>query len=143
LLPDVSTILPANLAARKTPAAVCELLNTDPDSPFCGLIRRTSTRATDRESTVLTDTTIIAMLQESFSAASGCLFPYRNVATGETDFDGVRKILITFWTAVKETFPDAWGLSPKKSRLMHGAGIRSMGRLMDRIMGSLNIKEAR
>jgi hypothetical protein len=42
--------------------------------------------------------------------------------------------LILFWGVVKEVFPDAWGKPPTKSRLMHGAGIKSMGVLMDRIM---------
>jgi hypothetical protein len=143
LLPEVSTILPANLAARKAPAAVCELLNTDPESPFRGLIRRASTKKSERNGAILSDTSIIQMLQESFTTASGCLFPYRNVATGQTDFDSVRKLLFIYWTAVKETFPDAWGLPPTKSRLMHSAGIRAMGRLMDRQMGSLNITDSR
>ena len=30
-------------------------------------------------------------------------------------------------------FPEAWGMSPKKSRLMHGAGVASMGHIMDAI----------
>jgi hypothetical protein len=47
---------------------------------------------------------------------------------------------VTFWTAVKETFPEAWGKSPHKSRLMHGVGIRAMGKLMDRIMGSIDLR---
>ena len=45
-----------------------------------------------------------------------------------------------YWTAVKRLFPDAWGKVPSKSRLMHGAGVRSMGRLMDRIMASIDTK---
>jgi hypothetical protein len=78
------------------------------------------------------------MLQESLSNPSGCLFPYRNIATGETDFDAIWATLLAYWTAVKKTFPDAWGKPPSKSRLMHGAGIRAMGKLMDRVMSSIN-----
>jgi hypothetical protein len=74
------------------------------------------------------------MIEESLSQPSGCLFPYRNIATGETDFDGITMLLMTYWSAVQAVFPDAWGKPATKSRLMHGAGIRSMGRLMDRIM---------
>jgi hypothetical protein len=39
---------------------------------------------------------------------------------------------------LKETFPKAWGKPPEESRLMHSAGIIAMGRLMDRVMGSIN-----
>jgi hypothetical protein len=35
---------------------------------------------------------------------------------------------------VKSTFPDAWGLPPTKSRLMHSAGIEAMGILMDKVL---------
>lgn len=143
LLPEVSTILPANLAARKAPAALCDMLNRDPDSPFCGLVRQASSKGTRRGSAVVTDTVLVQMLQESFSSPSGVLFPYRNLATGETDFAGVRSILLTYWNAVRDTFPDAWGLPPEKSRLMHGVGIRSVGRLMDRVMAAVSADSPR
>lgn len=135
LLPEVSTPLPANLEARKIPSGLCDLLNSDKHSPFRGLIMRASTAAEGKKRAVIADSSIIKMLQESISSPSGCLFPYRNIATGETDFDGIWTTLLAFWTAVQKTFPDAWGKSPQQSRLMHGAGIRAMGRLMDRIMG--------
>ena len=138
LLPEVSTPLPANLEARKIPAAVCDLLNRDPSSPFHQLIRRSSSSAAVRAKAIISDTSIIKLVQESITSPSGCLFPYRNMASGETDFDGIWRILIAYWTAVKQTFPDAWGKVPNKSRLMHGAGLRSMGRLMDRVMSSVD-----
>lgn len=143
LLPEVSTILPANLAARKAPSAICDLLNRDPESPFRGLIRRASTNPSLRNGAVVSDTTIVQMLHESLTSPAGCLFAYRNLATGETDFAGVRRLLLTYWNAVRETFPEAWGHSPKQSRLMHSAGLRAMGRLMDRVMASINPSEPR
>ena len=138
LLPEVSTNLPSNLAMKKIPAAFCDLLNRDDSSPFKGLIRRSSTEATQKKQCVVTDTVIIKMLEESLTQASGCLFPYRNIATGECDHNTIWHLLVSYWTAVKETFPEAWGLAPSKSRLMHGIGIRSMGKLMDRIVSSGN-----
>ncbi|MGE0131491.1 MAG: DGQHR domain-containing protein DpdB [Blastocatellales bacterium] len=143
LLPEVSTTLPANLAARKVPSALCELLNQDPESPFCGLIRRASSSEAKLETAVVTDTVIIKMLQESFSSPSGVLFPFRNVATGVTDFSSVRSLLTIYWSAVRDTFPEAWGLRPEKSRLMHGVGIRAMGRLMDRVMPMIELEAPR
>ncbi|QYU67177.1 hypothetical protein J4558_19815 [Leptolyngbya sp. 15MV] len=44
------------------------------------------------------------------------------------------RILVAFWGAVRDVFPEAWGLPPTASRLMHAAGIEAMGTLMDRIM---------
>ncbi len=46
-----------------------------------------------------------------------------------------------FWMCVRDTFPDAWGSPPEQSRLMHGAGIRAMGRLMDAIMSPLSLED--
>jgi DGQHR domain-containing protein len=142
LLPTVRTPLPARLALTKTPAALCDLLNRADDSPFRGLIRRASTPAAQRTKAVIADTSVVAMLKESLTA-SGSLFPYRNMTTGETDFDGLWGALLLYWTAVKDTFPEAWGKPPERSRLSHGAGIRAMGRLMDRILAGVNPRHPR
>ena len=141
LLPDVDTVLPSHLAARQAPARLCELLNRDPESPFMGLIHRSSIRGAAKGKVTVSDTAIVQMIQESLTTPSGCLFPYRNIATGETDFAGVRQVLVLYWSAVKAVFPEAWGLPPVRSRLMHGAGIRAMGRLMDRVMSSVRADE--
>lgn len=134
LLPEVSIPLPRTMAAKQVPSELCGLLNTEPGSPFQGLIRRASTpRGTGA---VITDTGVIEMLRESLGSPSGCLFPYRNLATGETDLDSIWHVLVLYWSAVKEAFPEAWGRRPEDSRLMHGVGIRSMGRLMDKVMSS-------
>jgi DGQHR domain-containing protein len=138
LLPEVSTNLPARLAARKVPAAICDWLSRNPASPFCGLIRRASTGRAAKDSGAVADTSVVKMVEESLSSTSGCLFPYRNIATGETDADGICAVLVAYWTAVKRVFPDAWGKPAHQSRLMHGAGIRAMGRLMDRVMAGVN-----
>jgi DGQHR domain-containing protein len=139
LLPEVSTSLPANLSARRMPSAICEWLNSEKSSPFFGLIRRASTSEGQKTKTVITDTSVIKMIEESLTSPAGCLFPYRNIATGETDFDGICKVLVTYWTAVSQVFPEAWGKPPSSSRLMHGAGIRAIGRIMDRVMPSIRL----
>lgn len=138
LLPELATVLPPKLATRKIPAALCDMLNRDPESPFHGLIRRVSTPPRLQRQAVVADTALIKVLEKSLTSPSGCLFPYRNIATGETDFPLIRRTLLVYWNAVRETFPDAWGLSPAKSRLMHSVGLTALGRLMDRIMGGLD-----
>jgi len=138
LLPDVDSPLPPKLAVKKIPSALCDLLNKESGSPFKGLIKRPSTQGNRITSEVITDTVIIKMIEDSLTNPSGCLFPYRNIATSEYDQQAIWSVLTTFWSAVKQVFPDAWGKSPNTSRLMHGVGIRSLGKLMDRIMASIN-----
>lgn len=143
LLPDVDTILPPQLEAKKAPARLCEVLNNDPHSPFHKLIQLPSTPPRDRKESVVTGTVVVAMIAESLNAASGCLYPYTNAATRETDYEAIRRILFAYWNAVKHTFPEAWGKRSQQSRLMHGIGIRSMGRLMDRVMAGINPFDAK
>ena len=50
-------------------------------------------------------------------------------------------LLVVYWSGVGEVSPDAQANPPTKSRLMHGASIRAMGRLMDRIMPVINLRE--
>jgi hypothetical protein len=106
------------------------------------MIRRPSASKDKAKRAVVTDTSLIDFLKESLTSPSGCLFPYRNLSSGETDFTGIWLALVLYWSAVKDTFPDAWGKPPEQSRLMHGAGIRAMGRLMDRIMGSVDARQS-
>ena len=141
LLPEVDGIFPAQLAVRRIPSAVCNLLNSDPDSPFRGLIRRSSTNDHRGGRAVVSDAAVVQMIHDSLVSPRGCLFTYRNVASGTVDLAGVRDVLVTYWNAVRAEFPEAWGPPPSRSRLMHGAGIRSMGRVMDHVMKVINIKD--
>jgi DGQHR domain-containing protein len=136
LLPEVDTQLPPRLSIKKLPSELCNLLNLNKASPFCGLIRRASSDTKASRSAVVTDTSVIKMLEESLS--TGYLFEYRNLTSGEIDSDGLWNALVVYWSAVQDTFPDAWGKPAAKSRLMHGAGIQAMGRLMDRILTTVN-----
>jgi len=139
LLPTLDTPLPAKLEARKVPSMLCDRLARDTASPFVGLIRRASTPRSERKQKVVTDTALVKTIQDSLSSPSGCLFPHQNMATNEVDVDTAWSILRIWWTAVRNTFPDAWGRPPRESRLMHSVGIRAMGALMDRVMPGIDI----
>ena len=141
LLPEVSSPLPPKLAVKKLPSALCGLLNSQEDSPFKGMIRRASSSDTEKTRAVVADTVILKMIEDSITNPSGCLFPFRNIATGECDHVSVWQVLTVFWNAVRATFSEAWGKPPAVSRLMHGVGIRAMGKLMDRIMSSVEIND--
>ncbi|MFG2349658.1 DGQHR domain-containing protein DpdB [Streptomyces phaeochromogenes] len=133
LLPEVNTQLPTKLSSRKLPAILVNALNQDGDSPFKGLVKQASTTGSKKSETVVKDNSLLQAITASLSP-SGVLFPYKDLSSGTTDTSTIRNILFVYWTAVRDTFPDAWGISPNKSRLMHGVGIRSMGQLMDRVM---------
>lgn len=139
LLPEVSSVPSPRLSARKLPSALVDMLNQDPESPFHGIIKRASTDIAVRKAAVVTDTSLVKALEESVESPSGALFPYRNLATNMTDTEGIRRLLLTYWTAVRDTFPSAWGLPPTRSRLMHGVGIRSVSRLMERVMLNVDL----
>jgi DGQHR domain-containing protein len=134
LLPEVDIRLPKDLAVRKIPSELCNMLNRDPDSPFYKMIRRASTTKEDRAVAVITDTALIDIIKRSLNNPVGALSQYKAFGSDPNDVNGMYIALIQFWLAVKETFPDAWGKPPTRSRLMHSAGIKAMGSLMDRIM---------
>ena len=132
LLPDVDTHLPRDLAERKIPSVLCEMLNRDPASPFYGLIKRMSTRTMPEA--VVIDSAIIEMIRVSLKNPNGALAPFRSLGRGPSDTEGMYQILVDYWKSVSSVFDTAWGLPPTASRLMHSTGIRAMGVLMDRIV---------
>lgn len=132
LLPETSGIqLPKDLSARKVPSEICNLLNRDPESPFFKLIKRPSDRSD--AAAVVTDTAVITMIRNSMNNPLGALAPHKASSREGADVSSMYRLLLNFWTAVKNTFPEAWGKDPRHSRLMHSAGIEAMGVLMDRI----------
>jgi hypothetical protein len=80
---------------------------------------------------VIKDNSVLKMLEHSIS--DGALYRFRDPTSGEGDVEAMLGLLTSFWQAVKDTFPEAWGLQPRKSRMMHGVGIISLGFLMDAI----------
>ena len=74
---------------------------------------------------VIKDNSILRMLENSLR--DGILYRFRDPQTGNGDDDAMLETLSTFWFAVAHVFDDAWGLPPNKSRLMHGAGIITLG----------------
>ncbi len=135
LLPEVEARLPRDLAPRKVPSALVDLLNASEGSPFRGLIRRTSDD--DASQAVVIDTALIAIITDSIKSPLGALAPFKASSAAPAQTLAMYETLVAFWSAARDAFPDAWGLPPAKSRLMHSAGIQAMGSLMDRIMARL------
>ncbi len=129
LLPEVDARrLPADMAMRQIPSALVERLDTDPESPFHGLIRRTSSKGPGR---IVTDSALVSMLQKQINNPLGALASFRSLDGGNTDPTAMYSQILSFWKAVKRAFPNDWGLPPEQSRLLHSAGITALGALMD------------
>jgi DGQHR domain-containing protein len=131
LLPEVEVALPRDLAPRRIPSAIVNLLATAPDSPFRGLVSRVSD---DNAQAVIVDTALLKMVRNSIGSPLGALAPYKASSSQDADCAAMVRLLIAFWGAVAEVFPEAWGKPPTQSRLMHSTGIEAMGYLMDRVM---------
>jgi len=139
LLPEVPLAPSPKMSARRLPSALVDMLNQHPGSPFLGLVRRSSTPRDRLKGAVVTDNSLVEALKESLESPSGTLFAYRNIATGTADTETMQRILFAYWSAVRASFPDAWGKPATRSRLMGGVGIRSMSRLMDRIVPHVDV----
>lgn len=131
LLPEVDTLFPRDLTARKIPSLLVHRLQSSPDSPFKGLIRRLSE---DQPDAVVIDSALIKAIRLSIGGALGALAPLKAHGDAPADVDGMYRILVAYWSAAKAAFPEAWGRPTTDSRLMHSAGIEAMSLLMDRIM---------
>ena len=137
LLPETrSVLLPRELSSRRVPSELCGLLNRDPSSPFYGLIKRPSDGTRDGKA-IVTDTAVMNVIKNSMNNPLGALAAYRANGRDGVDVEAMYKMLVTFWSAAKSVFRDAWGRDPRHSRLMHSAGIEAMGVLMDRIYGRI------
>lgn len=121
LLPEVDG-LPERFTARKFAARIVDRLNFAPDSSLRGSIRQ-HTNPTG----VLSD---IAMQKVVMNSASdGAVREYIRFDERETH---AYRLISEFFAAVGEVFGPEWvGMTPRQSRLVHGAGLVAMGIVMD------------
>ena len=126
LLPNTEAVLPSLLQRRRFPAYLLDLLNHEEDSPLKGRIQTPTTPLGN-----IKDNSILKMLENSLS--DGVLYRFRYTPDGPGDVDSIMTVLRNYWGAVRRVFDQAWDLPPRRSRLVHGAGIISLGFLMDAI----------
>lgn len=126
LLPMTEAPLPKLLHRRRYPAQLSDRLNLDRDSPFHKLVKTPTS-----PNGFVNHNSVLRMVEQSLT--DGALYRLKRSSAKETSADVMLALLKNYWSAVREVFPDAWGISPKRSRLMHGAGIVAMGLLMDTI----------
>lgn len=124
LLPGVTSNVPLHLSKRQMPARLMNALNVNPVSPLYGLI----STATNSNGYVK-DNSVLRFLENSLS--DGVLYRISQDGTEAQQWRTMVDVLIAYWNAVRMTWPDLWRLTPRKSRLLHGAGVVSLGFLMD------------
>jgi DGQHR domain-containing protein len=118
--------LPIELLKKRFPAYLLDRLNYDPDSPLHQRIRTPTTPGG-----TIKDNSVLKMI--SMSIHDGALYHYFDPNTGTGDAEAMLTMLKRYWSAVADVFADAWDQSPRRSRLVHGVGIMSLGCLMDEI----------
>jgi DNA sulfur modification protein DndB len=126
LLPATDSPLPVTLLKKRYPSKLLAALNLTPGSPMFEAIR-TPTMPQGR----IRDNSVLKMIENSIS--DGALYEFRDPRTGEGEGAKMLEVLWNFWEAVAQTWPEAWQLPPRKSRLTHGVGIVALGYVMDEI----------
>jgi DGQHR domain-containing protein len=129
LLPATEARLPSALGKRRFPIALMDRLNLDDTSPLHRMVKTPT-----MPDGVIKDNSLIKMIENSLS--DGVLYRLRGPNEGDGAEDMLR-VLKDFWAAVRAVFGEAWNKKPKESRLLHGAGVVSLGFVMDAIADRL------
>jgi DGQHR domain-containing protein len=136
LLPGTGALLPSLLQRRRLPALLLTRLNLDDGSPLKGRIQTVT-----NPGGIIKDNSILKMVENSLS--DGVLYRLREGgADGGPDAEAMLCVLFSFWRAVANVFAEIWELPAKRSRLVHGAGVVSLGFLMDAISERYRAKGA-
>ena len=121
LLPTVEG-LPERMNSRSRAAKLVETLNYDESSSLHGQIKQHT-----NPDGVLSDTVVQKLIMNSL-ADGACRELIRETDGEERCFN----LISEFYKAVQSIYEDAWtDRTPKTSRLVHGAGIISMGYVME------------
>lgn len=128
LLPSVEG-LPERFTARRFAARVVERLNFTGGRALRGQIRQHTNPAG-----VISDTAMQKLVMNS--AAHGAI---RELVQYEDREDRAVDLINEYFEAVAQVFARDWvGMTPRMSRLRHGAGIVSMGFVMDLLFSTQN-----
>lgn len=125
LLPEIEGCLPQSLAKQRLAAMLTTRLNLTPGSLLHHKIRTPTC-----PQGVIKDNSMRRAILNSLS--DGALFEVLRDKRSDPDLmDVMTRLVATFWEGVQQTFPEAWDLPPKSSRLTHGVGIVALGYVMD------------
>lgn len=123
LLPEVDG-LPERFTKRKFAARIVDRLNFAPDSALRGAIRQHTNPAG-----VLSDIAMQKLVMNS--ASDGAIREF--IRYEERDVHSYQ-LISEFFSAVQDVFGPEWfEMTPRQSRLVHGAGLVAMGIVMDNL----------
>jgi hypothetical protein len=88
---------------------------------------------------LIKDNSVLRMLENSLSDGALAQIGSADKPT-KVDIDEMVAVVGRFWEAVKTTWPEAWALPPRRSRLMHGVGVVSLGFVMDAICDDSGVR---
>ena len=111
--------------------AVTRQLTIEPDSPLYQLIELPGVR--DPKAVIKFNSVEQALLKGFVEAFKGT-----EVTLKKEEIYGVSK---AFYTAVRDTWPEAWGLKPTESKLMSGLGFRSLTTLFGEDIKTYRVDE--
>ena len=121
LLPGVDN-LPGRLDSRSLASEFTNKINYSDWSSLKGLINQHTNPVG-----IISDTAIQKVLMNSLS--DGIMRDFMKEDRGS---EKCLRLISEFYAAVQNVFPSAWkGHTPKTSRLLHGAGIQSLGYVME------------
>ncbi len=124
LLPETNAALPSALQKRRLPSYLLSRLNHEEGSPLFEKIQTTT-----NPSGTIKDNSFLKHVEQSLS--DGALYFFRKEEQDDTE--SMLALLRAYWGAVRSVFRKEWDFPPRKSRLLHGAGVIALGLLMDAI----------
>jgi DGQHR domain-containing protein len=139
LVPHIDVVLPKPLQTRRVAAQVVEVLRFEKTSPFYGRIRGIGASGAGAN---ISQASVVEVVEHSIKRA-GALSHLYDPAIDTADVASMAHIVAVYFKGVERVWPGAWSGTPWDSRLVHGVGIVSMGRLMDVIMPHVNAKTKR
>ncbi|NKB47521.1 MAG: TolC family outer membrane protein, partial [Legionellales bacterium] len=116
LLPHLEAV-PERLRGRKVGAMIAEKLAFDEDSPLNGVVKSETVK-----DGVIQINSLIQAIEQLLRDPTCYVGSKINTVDMVGTFEEVVETYKAYWAGVKSVFKDAWGLKPKDSRLMHGAG---------------------
>lgn len=140
LLPHIDTVLPRGMRLRQASASVLELLRYDRESPFYERIRGVGGSAPGCN---ISQAAVLAVIETSIRKGGVLADYYVGSEEEADDVASMATAMSVYYRAVSRVWPYAWEGSPRTSRLVHGVGIYSTGRLLDLVMREVDANAPR
>lgn len=137
LLPGVETALPAAWRMRQTSSRVLNYLRFEPSSPFYGRIRGIGSLGVEA---TISQAAVLAVIEGSIRS-KGILEQFYSIDAEDYQIELMGMTVSTYFGAVATVWPKDWASTAWSSRLVHGVGIVSMGRVMEYAMGDIDSEE--